>query len=87
MIASLLGVDADWLLNGHERRPDSTAQNRQKNRNKPSEAEMFDPVPAYGSSFDKESQRVAARYLALNRGHRKLIRDLIAALEANNPNG
>ena len=48
---------------------------------------MFEPLPAYGASFDTESQKVAAQYFALNRGNRKLIRDLITALEANNPNG
>ena len=48
---------------------------------------MFEPVLAYGASFDKESQKVAAQYFALNRGNRKLIRDRITALEANNPNG
>ena len=47
---------------------------------------MFEPVPAYGASFDKESQKEAAQYFALNHGNRKLIRDLITALEANNPN-
>ena len=83
-IAKLLSVDAHWLISGQKPRRSSMAPSASKLSSNQPESIAFEPVQPYGSKFDKDTQKVAAKYFALNRSHRKLIRDLIQALHATN---
>ena len=77
-IAKLLGIDANWLISGVSVKSQHLAE-----RSEHSRANLaLEDRAAYPGSFDKETQKVAADYFSLSRGQRKLVRDLIKALNS-----
>jgi transcriptional regulator with XRE-family HTH domain len=77
-IARLLGIDANWLIFGIRAKIEPLAK-----RGEHSIANLvFESRASYPSSFDKETQKVAADYFSLSQGQRKLVRDLITALHS-----
>ena len=77
-IAKLLGIDANWLISGVSVKGQHLAEPSEHSR---ANLALEDRV-AYPGSFDKETQKVAADYFSLSRGQRKLVRDLIKALNS-----
>ena len=74
-IAKLLGIDANWLITGVKGKRSRTAQQAAYNL-------AHEGRASYVESFDKETQKVAADYFSLSIGQRKLVRDLIKALNS-----
>ena len=74
-IAKLLGIDANWLITGVKGKRPHTAQQAAYNL-------AHEGRASYVESFDKETQKVAADYFSLSIGQRKLVRDLIKALNS-----
>ena len=74
-IAKLLGIDANWLITGVKGERQHTAQQAAYNL-------AHEGRASYVESFDKETQKVAADYFSLSIGQRKLVRDLIKALNS-----
>ena len=74
-IAKLLGIDANRLITGVKGKRPRTAQQAAYNL-------AHEGRASYVESFDKETQKVAADYFSLSIGQRKLVRDLIKALNS-----
>jgi len=74
-IAKLLAVDANWLITGVKDKRQPTAEPAAYNL-------AYEGRASYVESFDKETQKVAADYFSLSIGQRKLVRDLIKALNS-----
>ena len=74
-IAKLLGIDANWLITGVKGKRPHTPQQAAYNL-------AHEGRASYVESFDKETQKVAADYFSLSIGQRKLVRDLIKALNS-----
>lgn len=74
-IAKLLAVDANWLITGVKDKRQPTAEPAAYNL-------AYEGRASYLESFDKETQKVAADYFSLSIGQRKLVRDLIKALNS-----
>ncbi|MBL6708274.1 MAG: helix-turn-helix transcriptional regulator [Pseudomonadales bacterium] len=74
-IAKLLAVDANWLITGVKDKRQPTAELAAYNL-------AYEGRASYLESFDKETQKVAADYFSLSIGQRKLVRDLIKALNS-----
>ena len=74
-IAKLLAIDANWLITGVKDKRQPTAEPAAYNL-------AYEGRASYVESFDKETQKVAADYFSLSIGQRKLVRDLIKALNS-----
>jgi len=74
-IAKLLAGDANWLITGVKDKRQPAAEPAAYNL-------AYEGRASYVESFDNETQKVAADYFSLSIGQRKLVRDLIKALNS-----
>ena len=74
-IAKLLGIDINWLVGEVKTKEEGFAGESSANL-------VFEHRTDYPEPYDKETRQVARDYFSLSRGHRKLVRDLIKALNA-----
>lgn len=72
-IAKSLGIDINWLIAGISVKEGRLAENSSANLALEHRADYPEP-------YDKETWQVAADYFSLSQGQRKLVRDLIKAL-------
>ena len=81
-IAETLAVNAHWLLSGKKKEAPGHAASNDLKGYRTSDSIVFENRQGYEGVFDKDTLKVAEGYFALNRRHRKLVRDLLSALSA-----
>lgn len=86
-IAEILAVNTHWLLSGKKKEAQGHPATPDSKGYRTSESVVFESRLGYEGVFDKDTQKVAESYFALNRRHRKLVRDLLSALSATDKLG
>ena len=85
-IAETLAVDAHWLISGKKRRTVESHAETDKPLGSDSKTVLVETQAGYQATFDKETLKVAEAYFSLSRSQRKLVRDLLKALNTEDKN-